>query len=49
MQTPDVKARVAADGSEAVGNLPRDFERFLRSEMVRFTKVIQEAGLRSSE
>ncbi len=49
MQAPEVKARVAADGSEAVGSSPRDFDRFLRSEMVRFAKVITEAGLRNRE
>ena len=49
MQSPEVKARVAADGSEAVGSSPSDFDHFLRSEMVRFAKVIKEAGLRSGE
>ncbi len=49
MQSAEVKARVAGDGSEAVGSLPRDFDRFLRSEMIRFTKVIKDAGIRTSE
>ena len=49
MQSPEVQARVAADGSEAVGSSHKDFDRFLRSEMVRFAKVIKDAGLRSSE
>ncbi len=49
MQAPEIKARVAADGSETVGSSPRDFDRFLRSEMVRFAKVIKEAGLRNQE
>ena len=49
MQAPEVKARIAADGSDSVGSLPKDFERFLRSEMMRFAKVIKEAGLRDNE
>lgn len=49
MQSPQVKARVAADGSEAVGSLPREFDRFLRREIVRFAKVIKDAGLRSTD
>ena len=49
MQAPEIKARVAADGSETVGSSPRDFERFLRSEMVRFAKVIKDAGLRNPD
>ncbi len=46
MQAPEVKARIAADGSEAVGSQPREFDRFLRSEMLRFSKVIKDAGIR---
>jgi tripartite-type tricarboxylate transporter receptor subunit TctC len=49
MQAPEVKARVAADGSETVGSAPREFDRFLRSEMVRFAKVIKDAGLRTAD
>lgn len=49
MQAADVRARVAADGSETVGSLPKDFDRFLRSEMIRFARVIKDAGLRGSE
>ncbi len=49
MQSPEVKARVAGDGSEAVGSLPNDFDRFLRSEMARFAKVIKEAGIKPAE
>jgi tripartite-type tricarboxylate transporter receptor subunit TctC len=49
MQSPQVKARVAADGSEAVGSLPREFDRCLRSDMVRFAKLIKGAGLRSTD
>jgi tripartite-type tricarboxylate transporter receptor subunit TctC len=46
MQSPDVKARVAGDASEAVGSSPVEFDRFLRSEMARFAKVIKELGIR---
>ena len=49
MQAPEIKARVAADGSEAVGSLPGEFDRFLRSEMARFAKVIKNAGIKPGE
>ena len=46
MQAPEVKARVAADASEAVGSTPQEFDRFLRSELARFAKVIKQLGIR---
>lgn len=49
MQSPDIKTRLAADGSEAVGNQPHEFDRFLRGEMLRFAKVIKDAGIRAGE
>lgn len=47
MQAPEVRARVAADGSEAVGSTPREFDRFVRSELERFARTIKDAGIRS--
>jgi tripartite-type tricarboxylate transporter receptor subunit TctC len=47
MQSAEVKARVAHDGSEAVGSTPQEFDRFLRSEMARFARVIRDAGIRA--
>jgi tripartite-type tricarboxylate transporter receptor subunit TctC len=47
MQSPDAKARAASDGSEAIGSTPAEFDRFLRSELARFAKVIKDAGIRS--
>jgi len=46
LHSPDVKERLAADGSETVGGTPADFERHLRNEVERFRKVIREAGIR---
>jgi tripartite-type tricarboxylate transporter receptor subunit TctC len=47
MQSADAKARAASDGSEAVGSTPAEFDRFLRSELARFARVIKDAGIRS--
>lgn len=47
MQAPEVRTRVAADGSEAVGSTPREFDRFVRSELERFARTIKDAGIRS--
>jgi tripartite-type tricarboxylate transporter receptor subunit TctC len=46
LQSPDVKERLAADGSEAVGSTPAEFERHIRSEVARFRQVIRDAGIR---
>jgi tripartite-type tricarboxylate transporter receptor subunit TctC len=46
LRSPDVRQRLAIDGSEAVGSTPAEFERHIRSEVERFRKVIREAGIR---
>ena len=45
VQSPEVKTRLAVEGSEGVGNTPQQFGGFLRGEMARFAKVIKEAGI----
>ena len=46
LQQPDVTQRLAADGSEPVGNLPREFGARLRSEREKWTKVARQTGIR---
>jgi len=46
LQAPEVKERLAADGSEAVGSTPAEFDRHMASEVARFRRVIREAGIR---
>lgn len=46
VRLPEVKDRLAADGSETVGGAPAEFERHIRNEVERFRKVIREAGIR---
>ena len=45
-RSPDVRERLALDGSETVGSTPAEFERHIRNEVERFRKVIREAGIR---
>jgi tripartite-type tricarboxylate transporter receptor subunit TctC len=47
MRNPEIRTRVAADGSEAVGGTPQEFDRLLHSELARYAKVIKDANLRS--
>ena len=46
LQAPEVKERLAVDGSEPVGSTPAEFDRHMASEVARFRRVIREAGIR---
>lgn len=47
MHEPDMKGRLAADGSEAVGSTPEQFGAHVRAEVAKWKKVIQETGIRA--
>jgi tripartite-type tricarboxylate transporter receptor subunit TctC len=44
---PDVKERLAALGLEAVGTTPEECDAQMRKEIVKWAKVIREAGIRA--
>ena len=46
LQTPDMKDRLAADGTEPVGGTPEDFARYIREELVKWAKVAKAAGIK---
>ena len=43
---PDVKERLATLGAEGVGNTPEQFRGFLKAEIVKWARVVKEAGLK---
>lgn len=43
---PDVRERIAAEGTEVIGGSPQEFAAFYRSEIEKWAKVIRAAGLR---
>ena len=43
---PEVGARLAADGAEAVGSTPQQFAAHIREEREKWTKVIKQTGIR---
>ena len=48
LKMPDVLARISQQGSaEIVGGTPEQFGEFIRSEVVKWSKVIKEAGIKS--
>jgi tripartite-type tricarboxylate transporter receptor subunit TctC len=44
LQQPDVKAKLAEQGAEAVGNTPEAFGKFVQAEIDKWAKVIKAAG-----
>ena len=45
LQQPDVAARLAADGTEAVGSTPREFAAHMQAERDKWTSAIRQAGI----
>jgi len=49
LQQPEVAARMAAEGSEAVGSTPQQLAAHIKSEHARWAKVIKDAGIKGEE
>ena len=49
LQQPDVVARIAAEGSEAVGSTPQQLAAHIKAERNKWAKVIREAGIKGEE
>ncbi|HYF16571.1 MAG TPA: tripartite tricarboxylate transporter substrate binding protein [Ramlibacter sp.] len=47
LQLPQTRERLAADGSEPVGNSPAEFGEHIRAEVARWRKLIQELGIKA--
>ena len=46
LRTPEVRDRLASDGSEPVGSTPEEFAAHIRSEIAKWQKVILEADIK---
>jgi tripartite-type tricarboxylate transporter receptor subunit TctC len=46
MKTPAVRERTLEQGATPVGSTPAEFERFVRSEIETWTRIIKEAGIK---
>jgi tripartite-type tricarboxylate transporter receptor subunit TctC len=42
---PKMKARLAGQGLELVGNTPEEFDAFIRAEIAKWSKVLKAAGV----
>ena len=47
LRTPDMRERLAVDGSEPVGNTREQFGAFIRSEIAKWRNLIRELGIKS--
>ena len=41
---PDVRERIVGDGSEPVGNSPREFREFMAADLAKWAKVVKQSG-----
>jgi tripartite-type tricarboxylate transporter receptor subunit TctC len=46
-RSSDMQAALVKQGAEPVGNTPREFAAFIRSEMTKYARVIKEAGVKA--
>src|SRR5262249_60547392 len=46
MQSPDVKEKLLSQGAVLSGNKPEEFAAFIRSEIDKWGKVVQAAGIK---
>ena len=44
LNTPEVRERILADGSEPVGSSPEEFRRFMLADLAKWAKVVKESG-----
>ena len=47
LHTSEVRERLAADGSEAVGSTPEQLDRHLKAEIAKWARVIKAAGIKA--
>jgi tripartite-type tricarboxylate transporter receptor subunit TctC len=46
LRQADVKERIAFVGAETVGNSPEEFAAFIRSERVKYARIVQDAKIK---
>ena len=48
LKLPEVRERYTDIGAEVLTSTPQEFDAFIRSEMVKWEKVIQASGMRAN-
>lgn len=47
LQSADVRERFAKEGAEPVGSSPADFTGYVRSEFVKYTRIVKDSGIKA--
>jgi tripartite-type tricarboxylate transporter receptor subunit TctC len=47
LRTPEAKERLFTNGAEAVGSSPEELMTAVRAEVIRWGKIIRDAGIKS--
>jgi tripartite-type tricarboxylate transporter receptor subunit TctC len=46
MKSPAIRERTTEQGATPIGSSPGEFERFVRDEIAKWTRIIREAGIK---
>jgi len=46
LQNPEVKERLAAQGLEAVGSTPQQYDAHNRAELAKYARIVKSAGIK---
>ncbi|MGH8618028.1 MAG: tripartite tricarboxylate transporter substrate binding protein [Burkholderiales bacterium] len=47
LKSPEIQSKLAADGSEAVGNTPEQFGAHIKAEIAKWARVVKDAGIKA--
>jgi tripartite-type tricarboxylate transporter receptor subunit TctC len=47
LQNPEVRAKLAAAGTEVLGSSPEDYAAYIRSELTRWSRIVKETGAKA--
>ena len=47
LQNPEVRAKLAAAGTEVLGSTPEEYAAYIRAEMTRWARIVKESGARA--
>jgi tripartite-type tricarboxylate transporter receptor subunit TctC len=47
LNSPDVRDRIVADGSEPVGSSPEEFRRFMHADLAKWAEVVRKSGAKA--
>jgi tripartite-type tricarboxylate transporter receptor subunit TctC len=46
---PEVRKRLASEGADPVGSTPEEFDAYIRSDIEKWIKVVEKAGIKPEQ